>query len=199
MNGPQIYIEGDNPYIHYIGNPYYDPGAKAIDSETGDVSGNITRTSNLNTNRLGEYFVRYESRDKYRNKSTVNPERKIKVLLNSQYLVGYYQFSQKFTDSSNTINNFDFITFINDTSFKLFNFTGIDSVYVNAYLHGEYKELITIPTQTITRNGINYEVSGTGNSNEYGNVLTIQFTQKELTTGSPITRSGTVTYKRFYF
>ncbi|MCC7050464.1 MAG: hypothetical protein IT239_01620, partial [Bacteroidia bacterium] len=127
------------------------------------------------------------------------PTRKIQVTLNTQALVGYYQFTQTTNVNPTAASNFDFISFTTDTAFTFFNFSNIDSVYVNAHLSGAHNELITIPVQTITRKGKNYEVSGSGKAMPDAKTLQINFIQKELDIINPIIQTGVTTYHRVYF
>ncbi len=195
--GPDIIIEGDNPYTLKIGETYNDPGARAIDPETGDASGNIEYTGYVDANKTGTYQVAYSASDKYRNKSSINPIRKVNVVLSSDFLVGYYQFNMADTGNT-TITNFDFATYVNESEIKLYNFTNLDSVYVNAKLSGEYKTNIQVPTQTITHEGKSFTVSGDGSISADGKTITIDYIQKYNDSVVPTSKAGRVVYTRVY-
>ena len=60
---PVITISGNNPENVYKGSPYVDAGATAIDNEDGDITSNISVTSNVNINNLGSYTVTYTVSD----------------------------------------------------------------------------------------------------------------------------------------
>lgn len=195
--GPDIIIEGDNPYTLKIGETYNDPGARAIDPETGDASGNIEYTGYVDANKVGSYQVAYSASDKFRNKSKVNPVRKVNVVLTSDFLVGYYQFNMADTGNT-TIVNYDFATYVNENEIKFYNFTNLDSVYVNAKLSGDFKTVIQVPAQTITHNGKSFTVSGDGTISNDGKTITIDYIQTYNHPVVPTSKAGRVVYTRVY-
>lgn len=56
---PVITITGDNPITIQIGSIYQDQGATANDALDGDLTSNITMSSNVNPNQKGTYYVEY--------------------------------------------------------------------------------------------------------------------------------------------
>lgn len=60
---PQITLIGDNPIYLHVGDTYYDPGVKVIDSADGDISNLVTVTSNVDTSKIGNYQVIYNAKD----------------------------------------------------------------------------------------------------------------------------------------
>jgi len=60
---PTIRLNGSATVQHPQGQPYTDPGATAIDSEDGDISGFITVGGSVNVNTPGVYTLRYNVRD----------------------------------------------------------------------------------------------------------------------------------------
>lgn len=56
---PVITITGSNPVEVTVGNTYLDLGAKANDLEDGDITSKIVTTSNVDTNTVGNYTVKY--------------------------------------------------------------------------------------------------------------------------------------------
>jgi hypothetical protein len=85
-NPPVITIQGSNPYIHciiqladtIIYNEYIDAGATASDLEDGDLTSNISTSSNVDIHQVGTYQVAYSVKDKAGNEAratrTVNVE-----------------------------------------------------------------------------------------------------------------------------
>ncbi len=66
--GPSITLFGPNPYPLNIGDTYIDPGAKATDTEDGDISSDIVIDySSVNTYAEGEYTAYYSVTDKDQN------------------------------------------------------------------------------------------------------------------------------------
>lgn len=66
---PVIRIIGKNPYFTEIGVPYNDPGAKAWDWVDGNLTSQIMTTNNIDTGKLGTYYVRYNVTDSAGNKA----------------------------------------------------------------------------------------------------------------------------------
>jgi len=60
---PTITILGDNPAIINQNDTYTDAGATATDDIDGDITGNITTTTNLNTAVGGYYYITYSVTD----------------------------------------------------------------------------------------------------------------------------------------
>jgi len=57
---PVITILGDNPVTIELNSTYNDAGATALDNVDGDVSFNISTTTNVDTSTEGLYYVNYE-------------------------------------------------------------------------------------------------------------------------------------------
>ena len=60
---PVITILGDNPKYVSSGTTYSDAGATASDNIDGNITGNISATSTVNTNLAGTYTVKYNVTD----------------------------------------------------------------------------------------------------------------------------------------
>lgn len=67
---PKITLKGYNPTMTEIGYPYIDSGAVAIDAVEGDLSSQIILTTNVNVNKVGQYYVKYNVSDSKGNKAT---------------------------------------------------------------------------------------------------------------------------------
>ncbi len=81
---PAITILGDNPVNITVGDTYVDAGATAIDNIDGDITSEISVTTNLNVNVAGTYTVTYNVSDNALNEATevirtvnVNPDNPI--------------------------------------------------------------------------------------------------------------------------
>jgi hypothetical protein len=70
---PFIVLNGPNPVWSPLGEPYSDEGAKAYDitadRDTIDISFRIEASSNVNTEKVGNYGVRYNVSDEAGNKA----------------------------------------------------------------------------------------------------------------------------------
>jgi|GEM_PF-1832213 len=76
---PVLTIQGDNPLVIEVGDPYVEQGATATDPEDGDISAQIQiDSSSVNTNKLGLYTVTYSVTDSGSN--TVEAERAVSVV-----------------------------------------------------------------------------------------------------------------------
>lgn len=76
---PVLTIQGDNPLVIEVGDPYVEQGATATDPEDGDISAQIQiDSSGVNTNELGLYTVMYSVTDSGGN--TVEAERAVSVV-----------------------------------------------------------------------------------------------------------------------
>jgi hypothetical protein len=62
-NIPPVIVTIGTDVTVALGATYIDSGATAIDNVDGDISENIVVTSNVDTNQLGSYAVRYNVRD----------------------------------------------------------------------------------------------------------------------------------------
>ncbi|WP_299440755.1 DUF5011 domain-containing protein [uncultured Aquimarina sp.] len=67
---PVITLIGSSPTITLLNDPYRDQGATATDNVDGDISANIQVSSNVNTNVVGVYQVRYNVQDNAGNQAT---------------------------------------------------------------------------------------------------------------------------------
>ncbi len=74
---PGITLNGD--YTMYVmqGDSYNEPGYAAYDEIEGDLSDNVTVTGNVNTSRMGVYYLNYNVSDKTGNVATA--ERRVYV------------------------------------------------------------------------------------------------------------------------
>ena len=75
---PVITLNGESEINLYLGNEYMDKGAVANDNYDGDITSNIIVDSNVDTNRVGNYEVKYTINDSSNNSSSVI--RKVNVL-----------------------------------------------------------------------------------------------------------------------
>ena len=71
--GPDINLNGDNKIIIDVGNEFKDPGVKSVkDNTDGSLNTDIvTIKSDLDTNKIGTYEIKYTAYDSMNNKSTV--------------------------------------------------------------------------------------------------------------------------------
>lgn len=97
--GPTIKINGDEEIIINVGDKYKDPGVKSVvDNNDGKMKiEDVTVKSNVDSNKVGSYEVKYTSFDSLNNKSevirTVNVVRKLretvtKNIKNEKYYKG---------------------------------------------------------------------------------------------------------------
>jgi M6 family metalloprotease-like protein/LPXTG-motif cell wall-anchored protein len=75
---PVIELNGDNPFELEEGSEFVDPGFTATDNVDGDVTSEVTVTSAVDINTVGEYVVTYTVTDEAGNQSTVT--RTVKVV-----------------------------------------------------------------------------------------------------------------------
>lgn len=66
---PVIKLNGDSTIKIGIGTAFKDPGAKAKDNVDGDISDKIVITNEVNVNKVGTYYVRYNITDTAGNKA----------------------------------------------------------------------------------------------------------------------------------
>lgn len=69
---PELSLNGNSVVTIKLGTSYNELGAKAIDNCYGDISNNITISSNVNTSKEGTYNVLYSVSDDSNNTSTIN-------------------------------------------------------------------------------------------------------------------------------
>lgn len=62
-NPPIVNLKGSETITVAKGTNFLDPGAKAVDDVDGDVSSNVQRSGNVDTNHEGEYKIKYISSD----------------------------------------------------------------------------------------------------------------------------------------
>ncbi len=67
---PVITILGDNPATHAHGTAYTDAGATALDNVDGNITGDITSTSTVDSDTIGTYYVSYDVIDAAGNEAT---------------------------------------------------------------------------------------------------------------------------------
>ena len=60
---PSIKLTGEDEITLKVGESYVDAGATAVDNIDGNITSNISATSNVDTNRAGKYTVRYRVTD----------------------------------------------------------------------------------------------------------------------------------------
>ena len=75
---PEIKLNGNNFITIYVGEEYEDEGAVAYDNYDGDVSDKIEVTSEVDSNKAGNYIITYDVKDSSGNESSA--VRKIKVV-----------------------------------------------------------------------------------------------------------------------
>ncbi|MBU1668692.1 DUF2334 domain-containing protein [bacterium] len=66
---PVITLLGDASVTVNLGTNYSDTGATALDDRDGDISANITTTTNVDTSTLGTYYVSYNVSDASNNQA----------------------------------------------------------------------------------------------------------------------------------
>lgn len=67
---PVITLNGEKHIIINKNESFQDPGATALDNFDGDISAHITKSSNLNESKHGEYTITYSVEDKAGNQAT---------------------------------------------------------------------------------------------------------------------------------
>jgi hypothetical protein len=60
---PVLEILGANPFTLTVGGTYVDPGASSTDAEDGDLTGQISTSTDLNVNVIGSYSFNYSVSD----------------------------------------------------------------------------------------------------------------------------------------
>ena len=75
---PILILNGDDEVTIYKGIEYHDEGASAADNYDGDITDKIETESNLDTSKLGEYYIKYFVSDSSENYSEIY--RKINVV-----------------------------------------------------------------------------------------------------------------------
>jgi hypothetical protein len=76
-NKPKITLIGEKTVLLQLGQTYSDPGATAYDQEDGDLTALITKTSNVNYQKIGNYEIQYSVTDSAGNTDTA--KRKIAI------------------------------------------------------------------------------------------------------------------------
>jgi len=76
-NKPKITLIGDAKVLLKMGQNYSDPGATAYDQEDGDLTSQITKESNLDIHKIGNYEIIYSVTDSAGNTDTA--KRKVSV------------------------------------------------------------------------------------------------------------------------
>jgi len=66
---PVITLIGESEINLYVGDNYIEQGATAKDNIDGDITENIVITGNVNTNKAGEYKIKYNVKDSSGNKA----------------------------------------------------------------------------------------------------------------------------------
>lgn len=169
---PIITLNGDNPDTTAYGSGYSDPGATATDDVDGDVTAEITSTSDVDVYQQGTYTITYKVEDEAGNKASAvrtvfvyNPNQ---VAVSS--IVGSYDVTENC--SGNTYTEGAVISAdVDDENFY------IDHFY-NGFLDNV---LCTIDGKSIIieeqdfENGA-YSVEGTGSISISGSVVTITLT-----------------------
>ena len=176
-NKPTLTLVGNNPFVIELGETYLDPGASAVDAKGVTISERIDKRGNVNNHKLGNYSVAYWASDKIKNQSDTL-RRTVIVKLNARSLVGYY--FKNNTSQGLEWPSFDVIKSESGDSknFFFYSVAGLDSMWVNAVLSGDYNELITVPAQNIIKSGLSYEISGSGKADEYAKKLDLTFYRK---------------------
>jgi hypothetical protein len=77
-HAPVIQMLGNNPAETGKGYPYIDAGATANDKEDGDITARIIITINVDTGKIGTYYVKYNVTDSDGN-SAVEVSREVLV------------------------------------------------------------------------------------------------------------------------
>lgn len=77
---PNITLSGSNTSYLYLGSTYKEPGYKATDNCSGNLTNKVVITNNINNQKTGTYYVTYKVTDEYNNTTTV--KRTVKVIAN---------------------------------------------------------------------------------------------------------------------
>ena len=77
IEGPKIKLNKDIVEVEYKNN-YKEPGYKAFDNYDGDLSDKVITETNIDTEKLGEYYVKYSVKDKSKNRTVV--KRRVRVV-----------------------------------------------------------------------------------------------------------------------
>ena len=65
---PKIELTGGDIVFSYIGEPYVEPGFKAIDNCDGDITGMVVTSGSIDTNSSSDQVITYTVEDKFHNK-----------------------------------------------------------------------------------------------------------------------------------
>ena len=68
---PVITLEGDNVIELNLGNPYIEPGYKAIDEIDGDITEKVEIIDGIDISKVGSYKISYNIKDKSGNKTKI--------------------------------------------------------------------------------------------------------------------------------
>jgi hypothetical protein len=67
---PVITLLGANPLLVRRGDPFVDPGATAVDTRDGNLTGQISVSGSINTRVVGNYTLTYRAQDSAGNAAT---------------------------------------------------------------------------------------------------------------------------------
>jgi hypothetical protein len=82
-NKPKITLIGEKTVLLNVGQTYNDPGATAYDQEDGDLTASITKTSNIDFNKIGNYEIIYSVTDSAGNTDTAKRKIAIQNIINN--------------------------------------------------------------------------------------------------------------------
>jgi hypothetical protein len=87
---PVITLYGNNDFITPIGQPFVDPGYKAIDNKDGNITYLVDIEGTVDSSKAGLYYLNYNVTDASGNKA-IEKNRTVYVTHNSESLSSIYQ------------------------------------------------------------------------------------------------------------
>ena len=186
---PTLTLNGATTQTLCLGDAYTELGASAVDANGDKVE--VTITSNVDSNAIGNYVVEYTTTDVNGNIASAQAAINIEFCLTSLY--GEYSVSHDCTAmSQNLISDTQTIKLgSGENQFIIENFNSVlnevtGSIDLTAMT-------VTIPEETIGMSGVDVTISGTGTINNNGDIE-ITYSYSGSAQGFPVPGgSGTCT------
>ena len=189
---PTLTLNGETNQTLCLGDLYNELGATATDADGNKID--VTVTSNVDTNAIGNYAVSLSATDANGNTTTIDGTVDIEFCLTSLY--GEYSVNHDCTAmGQNLISDTQNIKAgSGDNVFIIENFNSvINEVTGNIDLNAM---TVNVPEETMGMSGVDVTISGEGTINTNGDVE-ITFTYSGTASGIPVTSgSCTATYSK---
>lgn len=171
MRPPEIILHGKIADTIELNTSYTEPGFTAKDKKDGDLTSKVIVTGTVNTNKIGDYQLKYEVIDKSGNQAKA--ERNIHVFNKANYLEGVYTVNETVIGANPGQFNYQVNAKSSETKnlqLELNNFGGY-GIYVNvkADISGN---AINIAPQTPSGMPIGSEGTISGNGEIENNKIT---------------------------